>query len=567
MKARILLAFVCTALSPYAVAGSPFAAVFADTTTTFFILLNAALTCYFLFYRFNRFAVVHGPEILTTVGILGCFLGIALALLHFDASNVAESVPHLLEGVKTAFWASVSGVLGSLFIRARHGIQTKPIPQPDGAPKSATLDDVVAATQALQRSLSGTEEGSLLSQLKLMRQEQGDESKQLRSSFDTFAKRMSEDGSKALIEALKEVIRDFNAQINEQFGENFKHLNAAVGNLVVWQQQYKEELDKLQALQKSSADDLRQSAGALASFIDRASRFSDVASALDTTLQGLVRQHQEIDASQRSMAAVLTEMKDVTPEFARKIDEMTDSMKQSVARLQSDISESVKLSGTQLQLAAAQMKDDMVATLKQSQVAVAGAIEASGNHMQATVGDVKNVLSEALHGSQVHIAEIVRASGVQMQASVGEVKDLLSATLQKSQADIAEIVRVSGTQMQASVGDVKNILAETVKKSQADAIEVVKACGTQMQASSAELKDLLDSTLKKSQSEVNESLGKSMEHIRQGVVTLDKGLQEELTKSLESLGRQLASLSEKFVSDYGPLTDRLRDVVRMAGTA
>jgi hypothetical protein len=58
-----------------------------------------------------------------------------------------------------------------------------------------------------------------------------------------------------------------------------------------------------------------------------------------------------------------------------------------------------------------------------------------------------------------------------------------------------------------------------------------------------------------------------MDAVRQSVVTLDKGLQEELTKSLETLGRQLASLSEKFVSDYTPLTDRLREVVRIAGTA
>ncbi|WP_429574949.1 hypothetical protein [Paraburkholderia sp. UCT70] len=498
---KLLLPLVCALLAPSVFAAGPLATVISDTPTLVFICINIGLTVFFAFVRFNRFSVVHGPEILTTVGIFGCFLGIATALLHFDASNVSDSVPHLLEGVKTAFWASVSGVGGSLVLRARHYFQKAPIPQTAGAPKSATLDDVVAATQALQRSLSGTEEGSLLTQLKLMRQEQVDELKQMRNSFDTFAQRMSEDGSKALIDALKEVIKDFNAQINEQFGDNFKQLNSAVEKLVVWQQQYKEELDKLQAVQKSSADDLRQSAAGLAAFIDRAARFSDVASALETTLQGLVSQHQQIDESQRSMAAVLTQMKDVTPEFARKIDDMTESMKQNVAKLQSDISESVNLSGAQLQLSAAQMKDAMVETLRQSQV------------------------------------------------------------------DVAEVIKTSGSQMQTSLSEMKDLFSETLKKSQADVTDVVKTCGTQLQTSSAEMKELLVDTLSKSQSEVNESLGKSMEHVRQSVVTLDRGLQEELTKSLESLGRQLASLSEKFVSDYGPLTDRLRDVVRMAGTA
>ncbi|NPT41021.1 hypothetical protein GNZ12_06750 [Paraburkholderia sp. 1N] len=435
MKTRIFLLLSGIAWTPYALASVGIGTVLADTPTTMFILVNIALTIFFTFIRFDRFAVVHGPEILTTVGIFGCFLGIALALLHFDASNVSDSVPHLLEGVKTAFWASVSGVAGSLVIRAKHYFVKTPIPQTAGTPKSATLDDVVAATQALQLSLSGNEQGSLLSQLKLMRQEQGDELRLLRTSFDTFAQRMSEDGSKALIEALKEVIRDFNTQINEQFGENFKHLNAAVEKLVIWQQQYKEELDKLQALQKSSADDLRGAASGLALFVDRASGFSKTAAALEDTLRGLAQQHQLVDQSQRSMAEVLTQMKDVTPLFSRKVDEMTESMKQGVAKVQSDVA------------------------------------------------------------------------------------------------------------------------------------DVVKNFGVQVQSSSSEMKQLLTDTLRKSQTEVNDGLVRSMDAVRQSVVTLDKGLQEELTKSLETLGRQLASLSEKFVSDYTPLTDRLREVVRIAGTA
>ncbi|AOK51265.1 hypothetical protein WT15_16515 [Burkholderia stagnalis] len=434
MILRILFCLLGVTLSPSVFASDSAADILTDGPTMFFIGVNVLLTWYFGFRKFDRFAVSHGPEVLTTVGILGCFFSIALALLHFDASNVSDSVPHLLEGVRTAFWASVSGVAGSLILRYRHYTRKTPIPQTEGTPKSATLDDVVTATQGLQRSLSGTEEGSLLSQLKLMRQEQGDELRSLRSSFDTFAQRMSEDGSKALIDALKEVIRDFNTKIGEQFGENFRHLNAAVEKLVVWQQQYKEELDKLQALQKASAEDLRNASAGLGVFIDRASGFADTAAALESTLRGLAHQHHQIDQSQRSMAEVLLQMKDVTPQFSRKVDEMTESMKLGVAKVQADVS------------------------------------------------------------------------------------------------------------------------------------DVVKNLGTQMQASSSEMKQLLTDTLRKSQTEVNDSLTRSMEAVRQSVVALDKGLQEELNKSLESLGRQLASLSEKFVADYTPLTDRLREVVRIAGT-
>lgn len=52
--------------------------------------------------------------------------------------------------------------------------------------------------------------------------------------------------------------------------------------------------------------------------------------------------------------------------------------------------------------------------------------------------------------------------------------------------------------------------------------------------------------------------------IEEQVIRLDHALDDELTKALNSFGRQLAALSEKFVSDYTPLTERLRDVVNIA---
>ena len=45
------------------------------------------------------------------------------------------------------------------------------------------------------------------------------------------------------------------------------------------------------------------------------------------------------------------------------------------------------------------------------------------------------------------------------------------------------------------------------------------------------------------------------------VAVLDKALSEELSNSLNGLGKQLAALSERFVADYGPLTDKLRALV------
>jgi hypothetical protein len=64
--------------------------------------------------------------------------------------------------------------------------------------------------------------------------------------------------------------------------------------------------------------------------------------------------------------------------------------------------------------------------------------------------------------------------------------------------------------------------------------------------------------------EANKQVTDLMTKTKEQISFLDAALTEELKKSLESLGRQLAALSERFVSDYGPLTEKLRRVVEMA---
>ena len=56
----------------------------------------------------------------------------------------------------------------------------------------------------------------------------------------------------------------------------------------------------------------------------------------------------------------------------------------------------------------------------------------------------------------------------------------------------------------------------------------------------------------------------STERMDQQFQRLDTALQQELEKSINSLGRQLASLSSRFVADYTPLTEQLRRVVQIA---
>lgn len=107
---------------------------------------------------------------IVSLGILGTFLGIAIGLFQFDVTDIQESMPSLLGGLKTAFITSGVGISFSI----------------------------------------------LLSMLK-----------------PQVAKK------EEILGALEEVVKDFNKNLTTQFGENFKELNSAVKNMILWQDNYK----------------------------------------------------------------------------------------------------------------------------------------------------------------------------------------------------------------------------------------------------------------------------------------------------------------------------------------
>ncbi len=79
--------------------------------------LIAVMFIIFVMNRKNKPIQELAPSLLITTGIFFTFIGIAIGLVHFNADNVDTSLPPLLNGIKTAFWASASGVFFALIIK------------------------------------------------------------------------------------------------------------------------------------------------------------------------------------------------------------------------------------------------------------------------------------------------------------------------------------------------------------------------------------------------------------------------------------------------------------------
>lgn len=78
------------------------------------------------------------------------------------------------------------------------------------------------------------------------------------------------------------------------------------------------------------------------------------------------------------------------------------------------------------------------------------------------------------------------------------------------------------------------------------------------------LKSTIDSMVATMGREIESIALKNTDILAKQLDALDRGMESELNKALETLGSQLTSLSSKFVEDYTPLTERLREVVTLS---
>lgn len=166
---------------------------------------------------------------MTGLGILGTFIGIFLGLWHFDTAAIQESIPPLLEGLKTAFITSIVGLTCAVFLTVAQTLA----PSRYARTGDPVADKVNVMIQSLDETMTGVTDGQ-----KAMTEEMSGLRSDLRGALD----KISEGASDQLIAALNQVIKDFNQNLTEQFGENFKELNHACARMVEWQRDYLENI-------------------------------------------------------------------------------------------------------------------------------------------------------------------------------------------------------------------------------------------------------------------------------------------------------------------------------------
>ncbi len=289
------------------------------------IAVITALTFFFHFYRYSIRTAEVAPNILTSIGIFGTFLGVALGLWHFDTADIHGSVPKLMDGLKTAFWSSIVGLLGALTLKIR-GAVAQTARREVQQTRVATIDDLDASLKHLADVMNPAADSGLPQQLGRQHLQTLDRMNDIISSLETYQERQAEANAKALVHAIEMVMREFNTKINEQYGDNFKRLNESVIAMLEWQQNYKEQLGTLIGEQERTASAMSEAGEAFEYMVKHANAFNGISESLQDLLNGLEAQRQNLQSQLGSLADLVNHAADGLPKLEERVVGLTQGM-------------------------------------------------------------------------------------------------------------------------------------------------------------------------------------------------------------------------------------------------
>ncbi len=302
-----------------------FLAAFSPLTSVV-ILIIMALTLYFHGPVYSLRTVNAAPSILTSIGIFGTFLGVALGLMNFDTTDIEGSVPQLIEGLKTAFWSSIAGLLAAMSIKLRHVIKHVRNYEAETTYTGATVDDLATLLGDIRAVLNKAGLADIGDNIQAGTRGLEQHLERLETVISQYQEEMVSANSNALTSAITDLMTSFNDKITVQYGDNFRQLNQAVGRMVEWQENYKGELAKLLEQQKANGDVLDKATEAYQTMVQHTQAFNEVSEKLGDVMTGLQQQSNSLGSYLDSLASLVSKASDGLPALEGRIMALTEEL-------------------------------------------------------------------------------------------------------------------------------------------------------------------------------------------------------------------------------------------------
>lgn len=535
------------------------------------------------------------PNLIAALGIIGTFVGIFYGLLKFDTTKLDSSIPILLDGMKTAFFTSILGLVLSSILKSIQSNRIKKVIREEGRnlgeislEKIATLmfevkesitssnkelvssireikESTLKTTEESQKAISilieeltGNKETSLVGQMKSLKDnmikaqveaqnrlnlglenmeqqlgklvhtneaisteiERGNSI--LIDEFRTFAKNMAENNMKAFIEAIQECIRDLNNQLQEQFGENFKHLNRAVEKLLEWQEHYKETIEKTNENQIEIYKGMLQAKELIVEINERSYSIVEVANKLGDKIITFDIQQQTLNNSIEVLNKISVEAKELLPNLDKYILKFNNNIVSTTEQTKNYFEEQSTLSIEHI------------------------------NVLQNSVKKLTDILLEDISKVSHKVSDSVLENNQQMvimRKTIKELTEVSTENIRKQQEEIVEAL---------------NKLTTTIKTTSELNIQNMENQIESISKAFIKFENEGFTLTKKISDNIQVMVENNNSNLETSVKNINTALESTLNASLQSLGDQLAAISEKFVSDYTPLTIELQKLVNLA---
>ena len=593
-----------------------------STSTTYVIFCIISIVfvfgCICLIKKWLRRVVEFIPALITSLGILGTFIGIVQGLYHFDPSDIDGSIPTLLAGLKTAFYTSIAGIAGSIvfkfitaFADAYIDYSSKNTNENEDDLAPAILEAIKAQSEnidQLTKAIAGESDNSLVAQTRLLRTDMNDRAKEinekntsidanlekmmeyigsqgdssvvsqlkylrddistiskrhdntfeafrldLNKRLEEFAEQLSSAASDQLVEALRQVIQDFNNKISEQLGENFKALNDAIGKLLTWQQEYKQQLVELEARYKEAVELLDQSKVAMTTIAEKSQSIPEVMKALDDLLKRQEEQITKLEAQLQTFAEMRDKAVEAVPAISQCITSMTDELKTSVNHV-----------ATELGSTAQKFNEE---TLKATD-----ALTATSNQIVHNTNEVTDSLKK-------FSSEFVDTTGA-MASEVRDHTNSVASTLKSASTSMLEETKGVMLQIQTELNtafnqanehfmnETQRVFNETISytetlqhqmtKSGEASTKLIQEAGDAFSQSANRItqdtvqttQQTMEGSRRAIETAVEQIAQKTHDEINTQIKHLDEAMTRELNNALSELGSALATIANKLVDKY-----------------
>jgi len=508
----------------------------------------------------------YSPNLLTSVGILGTFTGIVIGLLDFDPTDIDGSITLLLEGLKVAFITSLIGIFASILFKIllTTNILTSKKGE-DTQDEDIGVEDLYSVMKMqneniikLQKSLNDNDESSLVGQIKLLRSDFSDNHKILNSNVESvldplstlvknsnsrqeeftkfadtlwiklqdFADMLSKSATEQVINALKEVISDFNNKLTEQFGENFKLLNESVEKLVIWQDNYKDQLGEMKDQFDTSVTSMSEMEKSIDSISTNASSIPDSMNNLEKVIT--VNQHQ-VDELSRHLDAfkdIRDRAVEAIPEIKTHIDTTISGIHDASLQLISGITESTdKISNVIVESA----EEFTAKSMKTNE-----ALVQSSDTLTASSNEIKEILDAAVKDTTTHFQ-------IMIQELMDNSKNINNKFKETGTTLLTEFTN-SNKNIQSGISDLTSDLQKNIQNLAEEQVRQAR-----------KVFDGLDTSIDK-------ALQNTADSVKGQVDMIDKVAEKEIANVMNSMGKALASISNQFTTDYQKLVKEMQSI-------